>query len=284
MPMVTPLAAGNAVHMILRPPHGAVRWRILRRPVNAMAGPGDPAAAIIADNLTVPEVTDIMGLVNGTTYYYWAYFRDARGEWMDDVQVGVATPSAGYVGGDLDVQTLVRDRLDLGVQIEVQRKAIKPSPVTGQIEVLMTPFGLSDKIAFPTISVHMDSITPEVRAIGEAVMADQHKPDGGWEEHTGWLSRVTLNVVGVTDNATTRVALRRSIARVMQANLPVFASRDLQLVDFSQRDHEDTEHYNVPLFFSIGTFSCIAPSWITQDPGEIERVDVTQYEYGGFSG
>lgn len=273
-----PDPAGNAVNISVNAPRGTARWRLLRRLVDAITGPNDPAAAVIADDLTVPSATDIMNLENGQTYYYWAFFRTASGEWLPQVAKGHCTPVATYTGGGPDVQGIVRERLEAGLAIEVERKRVTVSPKTGVIEVRLAPFALADDFNPPVVSVHMDSDMPEVRGIGEAVMPDERKSGGGWNEYAGWLSRVTLNVVGVTVNPVERGKLRMAIRRVIQANMGVFASRDLQLVEFAQRDHEDAEAYNVPLYFTLGTFSCLAPTWISNNPDEVEAVEVIRID------
>jgi hypothetical protein len=273
-----PDPAGNAVNISVNVPRGAVSWRLLRRPADAISGPDDPAASLIADDLTVPSATDIMNLQNGTTYFYWGYFRGADGNWLPQVAKGHCTPASTYSGGGPDVPSLVRDRLEAGLAIEVARRAVIASPKTNKIDVLLAPFALSDNLNFPVVSVHMDSDMPEVRGIGEAVLPDEHKRSGGWNEYAGWLGRVTLNVVGVTLNPVERGRLRMAIRRIIQANMGVFASRDLQLVEFMQRDHEDSETFNAPLYFTLGTFSCLAPTWITNNPDEVEAVEVVRID------
>lgn len=272
-----PLPAGNAVQLVVQMPAGAVRYRVLRRPVDSFTGPTDPAATLAADDVTFGDVVDITGLVNGVTYYYRVYYRDAAGAWMDVVDSAVATPAATYSGGPLDVQTIVRERLELGLAEEVRRGVLKPK--TGKIDVLLAPFALADgNFAFPTVSVHLEHEVPEYRVLGETLAPDTHKPDGGWTETMGWLARTTLNVVGVSLNPTERVTLRRAIARIMRTNIPIFSSRDMNMIEFSQRDHEDTDAYQAPLYFTLGTFSCTAPAWVTDDLGEIEEVQVSSFD------
>lgn len=271
--------AGNAVNFLLAPPRGAVSWRVLRRPADAFTGPDDPAAFVVADDLTDRDVLDIIGLVNGTLYHYRIYYRDAAGAWMPVVDSAVAAPMATYKGDALDPQMLVRDRLEAGLAVEVQRGVLKPAPRAQRIEVLLAPFAVAEQTQFPVVTVHLDRDGPEVRAIGEAMEPDLHKRSGGWAETTGWLSRVSLNVVGASLNPNERLTLRRALKRIVQANLGIFAARGLNMVEFHQRDHEDAEHFNVPIYFTIGSFTCLAPAWVTDDVAEVRDVEVTAHDF-----
>jgi hypothetical protein len=276
---VSPLSAGSALQLSLAPPPGAVSWRVLRRPSPAFSGPDDPAATRVADRSREVDVTDILGLVDGVTYHYRVYYRMAGGAWMPGFDASAGTPAASYRGDDLDVQSVVRDRLELGLNNELAQKRIKPRTNAGRYEVLLAPFALADNMNFPMVTVHLDHEGSAERAIGE-VLAPDYQGDGDWTETEGWLSRITLSVVGVCLNANERLGLRRAIGRVIRANLPIFDVLGLMTVDFQQRDHEDTEHYNVPLYFSIGTFTCLAPSYVTADVAAIRAVEVQQVSIG----
>lgn len=274
--IIMPLAVGNAVQMRLAPPKGAVAWRVLRRTALPFAGPVDPGAFTVAEASNEATITDILNLENGRLYHYAVFYQDRTGAWLGQVAQASATPTASYRGDELDVQTLVRDRLDLGMKNEVLRQRIKSSAPNGKIEVTLAPFGMADKIAFPTVSVHLEHEASAERGIGEKMGPDVRNADGNWTESEGWLSRVTLQVVGVTDNPLTRIALRRALRRVIQANFPVFEAHGLMLIDFQQKDLEDT-NFNAPLYFTVGTFSCIAPAFVADDVSDIEDVDVTLF-------
>lgn len=277
---VEPLAAGNALQLTLAPPAGAVSWRVLRRPNTAFTGPDDPAATRVAEACRDTLVLDLLELLNGITYQYRVYYKDRAGAWLPGFDATPGTPAASYRGDDLDVQSVVRDRIEAGLANEVAAGRVKADRKSGQgrIEVTLAPFGLTDNLAFPTVSVHLDHDGAAERGIGETLLPDTHQDAGGWTETQGWLSRVTLNVVGVTLNPNDRMALRRAIGRVMRANLPIFDALGLMLVEFQQRDHEDAEHYNVPLYFTVGTFSCLAPAYVEADVAEIRAVEVEQVD------
>lgn len=273
--MLHALPVGNAVELVLRPPAGAWSWRIQRNATGAFAGPDTPGAARVAEECQYGTVTDIVGLVNGTQYHYRVDYQDANGAWIAGAHdTGSATPMSAFGGEPPDPQMLLRDRLELGLAEEVRRGRLKASAKTGAIDVTMAPFALSDNLAFPTVSVHIDNVAPAEHTVGAVLAPDRQITGGGWRETAGWFSRYTLNVVGVALNAGERARLRAAIARVVIANLQVFDAAGLMLPELHQRDHEDAEVYNAPLYFTIGTFVCLAPVFATGDLGEIESVDV----------
>jgi hypothetical protein len=242
--------------------------------VDSFAGPDDPAAARIADDYAGRDLLDLFGLQNGTAYHYRVFYRAAGGAWLDTQHAAVATPAATYGGDGMDPADFVRDRIQAGINVEVQRGVLRPGANSnGRIEVLSAPFAMADKAQFPCVSVHEDASEPEVHALGNVLMPDEHLTGGGWQENQGWLSRYRIAVVGASANPIERGILHRALARIVKANLGIFYARGFDLVDFGQAMHEDTER-NVPLYFSVGTFSCLAPSWITELVSEIEAVDV----------
>ena len=279
--MSQPLPAGNAAQLVLRPPKGAATWRVQRNTTGVFTGPATPGAAVVADDWGEASFVDMVGLTNGTPHHYRVDYRDAAGAWMAGKEdVATVTPMATFGGDPVDPQILLRDRLEAGLAVEVQRGTLKASAKKKQIEVLMAPFALSDNIAFPIVSVHLESLSSAERMLGETIAADRELREGGWRESEGWLARCVLNIVGVALNPGERAALRRAINRVVLANLPVLDAAGIILPDLQQRDHEDSESYNAPLFFTLGTFSCLCPVFATGDVGEIESVEVEAFTKG----
>lgn len=258
---------------------------MLRRPVDSFAGPDDPAAFLVADDFTQDGLLDVIGLVNGTTYFYRIFYRGRDDAWLPKVHSASATPQATYQGDGTDPTGFIRQRVEAGIAVEVRRKALHPSPQgNGKIEVLSAPFALGEKTQFPCVSVHHDSNAPDIRAIGNVLAPDERLRGGGWREHRGWLSRMHIGIVGVTTNPIERHSLHQALDRIVKANLPIFYAQGMDLIDFSQQQREDTASYNVPLYFTVGTFSCIAPSWISENFGEIRGLDVAAYPYGEQQG
>lgn len=273
--MLQTLPVGNAVRVFITPPAGAQIWRVLRRTADAFTGPNDVGAVVVVDESTDNVVLDVTALENGTEYFYRDYSTTNGGvTWADSGASLSTTPVADYQGDDIDAQELVRDRLILGMAVEVQRGALVPS--TGKIPVVTAPFALMDGITFPCVSVHMDSTGPAERALGEDVLNEfvDHET-GAISEAEGWLARWRIGVVGVSLNPDERIALRKAIRRVIQANLGVFDNAGLIQIQFSQSDSEENLGDNARLYRTDGVFECLSPAFVT-DAGPVV-VDVGQH-------
>lgn len=267
--LIHPISAGNALRLFITPPPGAEHWRVLRRTTDAFTGPDDATAVTVADGVTDTVVLDHgSALVNGTLYHYRPYYR-IGGFWVAGDSVS-ATPAATYQGDTVDPQTLVRERLELGLAVEVARGVL--APASGAVPVLTVPYALSSPPVFPCVSVCVDEESAAVRAVGEVPCDDEHRSGGGWVETEGWLSSTRLSVVGVSSDPTERAALRTAIGRVITANLPVFAGCGLLQVEFSQKDSEDLTRNDTPLHLVSCSFSCMTPSYISNFVDEITDV------------
>lgn len=270
--LVHPLPVGNALRLILSPPAGALFWRVLRRTDDTFSGAADTGAVRVLDDDRDNSVLDRAGLVNGTPYFYAMFAWDGAA-WSQVGDVVSATPQATYADGGPDVQAIVRERLELGLAIEVARGALQPA--SGKIPVTTAPFAHQSGITFPTVSVHHDSSVAADRSIGELMLPDHLQPDGalvtGGE---GWMARVTLNIYAVSLNPDERAALREAIRRVIQANLGVFAAEGIILPNLSQRDEEQFVENNAPLYATVGIFDCEAPAFVTDSGEPIETVTV----------
>lgn len=273
--LLQPLPIGNALRLFLTPPTGALYWRVLRRSADAFAGQDDAGAVKVADQSTDNVILDDTALVNDVPYFYRAYYWTGSAWTASETATG--TPAATYRGDDIDPLMLLRDRLTLGLAVEVKRGALKPQ--SGKIPVITAPFGMVDKITFPCVSVHLDSDSNADRALGEMLYADEHEGAGGWTETEGWLSRTQLAVVGVSLNPDERIALRLAIQRVVTGNLPVFDAHGLVQVEFSQHDTEEFVTNNTPLFITSGSFTCMAPNFIQDTVGEIRDVTASVSTY-----
>lgn len=273
---VQPLPVGNAIRLLLTPPSGALYWRVLRRTADAFTGPDDAGAVQVVDECTENAVLDTLALVNGVAYFYRAYSWNGSAWTASETVTG--TPAATYAGDTIDPQSIVRDRLQLGLAVEIARGALKPQ--SGKIPVLTAPAALQEAVTFPAVSVHLEDDSTSQRSLGEMLFSDEHQDGaGGWIETEGWLSRVTLNVVGVSLNSDERIALRQAIQRVITANLPVFDDHGLVQIEFSQRDIEQFSENNAPLYITSGVFTCMAPSYVQNTVGEITDA-VSTLTYG----
>lgn len=263
--LIQPVAAGNALRVFLQPPPGALWWRVLRRVDDAFMGESDPEALLVFEGKDKCTL-DIAQLVNGTLYYYRPYYR-VGAAWVAGNTV-TSTPNATYqqVGGD--VLSLVRERLDLGLQEEVRRGALCHDQ--GHIKVLTAP-PLFDDTAWPVVTVHLSNESPAERAVGEMVDTDE-LDDGTWTEKEGWLARTQLTIMGWSLNPDERIELRRALLRLVQANLPIFDFAGMVDIEFSQQDTEDFATHTVPIYQVLCTFSCLAPAQVASAVGVVKDV------------
>ena len=265
-------SSGNAVRLYVTPPAGAASWRVLRRTdAAAFSGPDDTGAAVVATCSIDNVILDDKALVNGTAYAYRIYYRDRGGSWVaqDDAQ---ATPAASWTSDDADPQTVLRDRLQLGLAVEVQRNNLRPQ--SGKVQVVTAPFAMVDKITFPCVSIHHDSESSSDYAVGDAFGMDALGGLGGWEETTGWLSRVNLNIAAVSLNGDERIALRRAIRRVVQANMPIFYAYGFRNIEFAMQDTESGGGDAAILFMTGGSFGCVAPAFVRTHLDPITAINV----------
>lgn len=273
--LLQPLPIGNAVRVFVTPPTGAAYWRILRRTANIFTGANDTGAVLVADACVDNSVLDIAALENGTTYF-WAVYFFVSGAWVAG-GVSSAVPAASYGSITPDPLTVVRRRVELGLAAEVKRGALKPA--SGAIRVVTAPYALPDKPDWPVVSVHVDQDAPSDRGIGEILDGPEQLVDGTWQSSEGWISAVTLGVVGISTNSDERIALRQALKRIVVGNLPVFDAAGMVQIGFSQSDEEDFESANVTLFRTVGTFTCLAPFVVTSVDQAITDVDITVTTY-----
>lgn len=276
---IRPLAAGNALQLGVSA-SGASRLRLLRRPDDAFTGPDDAAAYLVAecDVADAGEfesaVLDTHMLVNGTRYHYRLY-GEVGAAW-DLLGEGSAVPAATYGDESVDVLSLVRERLEAGLRVEVQRGTLRPKG--GAIAVLSAP-PVFEETRWPVVVVSVQNDGPQVRALGE--MLEEDETDGfDWTEHDGWLASQVVNVQGWSLNPDERIALRKALRRLVVANLPVFAAAGLQLVEFHQTDDQDFERYSAPVYITQGRFSCLAPVQVTSEVDAIDSVETTATIHG----
>jgi hypothetical protein len=267
--MILKPSAGNALRVFLQPPVGASSWRVLRKLADTFTGETDVDAAVVHDG-DERVVLDADGLVNGVTYYYRPYYL-VGSSWQAGATVS-SVPLATYDEQTPDVIRVVKERLEAGLLVELQRQNLTHE--NGAVPVFTAPpaYGAA---RWPIVSVHLTNEEPVERFIGESIVGDEFDAGGGqWTEPEGWLSRVELAVVGWSLNSDERGELRRALRRIVMANLPVFDSYGFINVTFSQQDMEDFESYEAPVYQAMCTFSCLAPVSVLSGAGVIR--DVTQ--------
>jgi hypothetical protein len=273
LPMISfaqSLAIGNAVRIVLSPPAGATRWRLLRKATDTFTGQDDPAALVVLDSKQTISAVDRQSLTNTSTYFYRLYSLTGS-TWAPSATVPV-TVTADYQEVTDDVLTMVLDRLNQGLFVELQRGKLKHP--NNRIPVL-SAFPFTKEIAWPVVTVHLSSDGSDGRGIGETLAPDEFDGDD-WEVGEGWLSRVRLDIIGWSQNAIERQSLRQAIRRVIIANLPVFDSAGMIQIDLSQSDTEEPNgDKNTVIYKSVGSFSCVAPVQIVSKQDEIIDVELT---------
>lgn len=268
--MIQPLAAGNALRIFLEVPAAAEKLRLLRKVVDLFAGFDDPSAFLVSDELGL-TVLDTTGLVNEMPYYYRAYYFVA-GTWQAADSMS-GTPVATYQDRGGDVLSLLRERLDLGLQVEVARGNLVHDE--GRIKVLTAP-PIFEETVWPLVTVHLQNESPSERGIGEILAIDSIDDDVA-SEAEGWLAGVQIIAMGWSLNPDERIELRKALRRIVVANLPVFDDAGMVEVQFSQQDTEDFGSYGVPVYQVLCTFSCTAPVLVGSDAGAILEVQVQSH-------
>jgi hypothetical protein len=246
---------GNAIRVFFVPPAGATRWRLLRKTADTFSGQDDPAAIVVYDGNDETVILDWTGLLNGTPYFYNLY------SFVDPAWLASGTKSTSALATDsdasVDVLSVVRERIDLGLQVEVARGKLQHKD--GRIPVLTAP-PLYENTNWPVVTVHVNSDASSERGLGEIISNDVYNDDEEWESAEGWLSRWSIGIQGWSLNPDERIALRKAIKRVVIGNLSVFDNAGMLQIDLSQQDAEEFERYSAPVYQTVGTLTCLAPS------------------------
>ena len=262
------LPVGNALRVLLTPPAGAVKWRLLRKLADDFAGHDDPDAALIYEGDDLRNILDTESLVNGTPYYYREYALVVAA-WAASPTVSSTPIARGALGGP-DPLTLVRERLELAL-----REAVAAGRLThelGYIPCLTAPPQFEDA-RWPLVTVHLDSDRPQVRGIGEIVAPDFLDGEE-WQSSEGWLADTRLQIVGWSLNPDQRIALRLAIKAGILGNLSVFDEAGLTQIDTAQSDIEDFERYGAPVYQTVCSLSCLAPSVFVGPDGTPVDIEV----------
>lgn len=266
---IQPLAAGNALRVFIDPPANAVSWRLLRKDADTFTGQDDVAAVVVMDGDERIAV-DAVRLANSVPAFYRVYA--FNGSAWTAGETKSATPLASYKEVTTDVLQFVRERLDVGLQVEVARGTLKAP--AGHIQVLTAP-PVYEASRWPVVSVHLDNDASAERGLGEQLESDSYSSStDSWTETEGWLADVQLTVMGWSLNPDQRIELRKALRRIIIANLPIFDSIGMVRVNLSQRDGEDFTSYEAPVYQAICTLSCEAPVLVANDIDTIHEVDV----------
>lgn len=272
MGMITfmqPLSAGSSFRIIVSMPFGATRYRLLRRTDADFAGADDAGAFPVYEG-RLHCIIDAIGMVDGTEYFYLDYHY-INGQWQAGPRVMAGTPSAFYRGNSVNVQDILRYRLEMGLIEELKRGTLKHQ--TNRIPVLVASPAF-DETRWPLVTIHVAMDASQERYLGEVLNTDEFNEVADvWDDDEGWLSRWQVAVIGWSKNADERKALREALKRIVVANLPIFDSEGMLNVEFSQQDVDDFVNYGSPVYESVGTLSCLARTAVTSAVSPIREVN-----------
>lgn len=265
--LIQPLSVGNALRILISPPNNAARWRLLRRDAEDFSGPDDPLALRVYEG-TEKAVTDYRGLLNGEQVFYQLYVL-ANGVWSAAGAVASAVPGATMEDLGVDVISLLRDRLEAGFKVYVDRGDIRHD--RGFVPVMKASPQV-EEAPLPLVTVHLQNAAMEVRGVGEVAGLDCYDEEADlWLSLEGGFDRVTATIVCWSINSDLRLIMRKALRAILQSNLPVFDAAGLVTPSWSMQDMEDYQTYQVPMFQTVCTFDCLAPASVQSTTPPIEN-------------
>lgn len=256
--MIQTLPIGNALRVFLQPTAGAIVWRVLRKGSDAFSG-HDDATALIAYEGDEKIFIDTVALTNEVMAFYRAYYSVDGTTWTASATAH-ATPVAAYADYTTDVMSVVRDRIEAGMLVEIQRGELTSE--IGYIQVFTAPPSLERDLRFPLVTIHLESESSSgERGIGDNISGDEFDPVGfAWIESEGWLATVRLQFIGWSLNSDERINLRKALRRIVIANMAVFSGYGFEQIDFEQSDVDAVSgEFGAPMYQVMNTFTCIAP-------------------------
>lgn len=255
--IVQPLIAGNALRLFIEPPAGAVAWRVLRKASDAFASESDPTA-LVAYEGSERVFVDAMALPNDVMAFYRPFYTPDGAVWVAGATAH-GTPAATYQEQTTDVMSFMRDRLEAGLKVEVERGNLMAD--LGYIQVYTASPTLERDQQMPLVTVHLENEEPDTRALGEDIGGDLYDQIAdNWQESEGWLASVRLTLIGWSLNGDERIELRKAIRRVILANLPVFSDKGWLQPELNMQDVDAVSgEYPAHIFQVMCSFSCSAP-------------------------
>lgn len=271
----SPLPIGNAVKVLLAPPDGTVRFRLLRKTTNSFTGWDDTAAGVVLDSddtgLGQTAAIDSTALTNGTAYFYAEFSTLDGATWVQSDVISV-TPASAYTVAGPDYMALIRDRVELALNAALP--AFLPTH-TGKFQVLTAP-PTYDNAKWPVVTVHLQSDANSDDAIGQVIASDVFSQSAdNWTESDGWLSEFRVHVIGWSLNPDLRITLRKLIKAAILGNVSVFNAAGIVNMTLSESDVEDFETYNAPVYQAVATIGGIAPFAVTSTEAAIDDVTVS---------
>ena len=256
--MIQPLPIGNALRVFMQPPAGSVIWRVLRKDSNSFSGASD-ASAVVAYEGDEKIFVDAAFLINEVMAFYKPFYSVDGVVWTaGDVASG--TPSSTYEDYTTDVLQVVRERIEAGLLVEIQRGNLVNE--IGYIQVFTAPPSLERDLRFPLVTIHLENESSSgERAIGDNISGDEFDPVGfAWVQSEGWLANVRLTFIGWSLNSDERIELRKALRRIVVGNLALFSDKGMEQIDFDQSDVDSVSgEFGAPMYQVMNTFTCLAP-------------------------
>jgi hypothetical protein len=243
------LPIGNAVSIHLT---ADSEWRLVR---SLSLAPGAAFQVIDAGEAGVSVVIDSDNLLNGQSYCY-TLLVSSGGEWVADGEGICVSPSVTVDSVAVDPLSIVRERIAAAITADISSGRLHHKD--GRVRVLNAPPQF-ENVNFPVIVCQLVADEPDLRGLGD-MFPDLIGSDGVFEEFSGWLSRVTINIGGWSLNPDQRIALRHAIKRAIIGNLPVFHAAGLNEVAVSFSDSDDFNSFDAPVYTTMARFTCLAPS------------------------
>lgn len=276
--MVQPLYVGNALRLFLEPPAGATSWRVYRKASDTFTGMDDPSALLVHDGNDKVFV-DAHFLQNEVMAFYKPWYSADGGVTWTPGPASSGTPRPAYTDHSPDVLGVLRDRLEAGLKIECDRGNFAAE--LGYIQVYTAPPSLERDLRFPVVTLHLETESPEDRAIGENITGDENDMIGvDWSHSDGWWARTVIHAVGWSLNSDERIELRKAIRRLIVANLSVFSEVGIEQVSITQQDIDAVNgEYPSPIYQVMTMFSCVAPVRVAGAEPSILDVAVSGYGF-----
>jgi len=256
--MIQPLPIGNALRVFMQPPAGSVIWRVLRKDSNSFSGASD-ASAVVAYEGDEKIFVDAAFLINEVMAFYKPFYSVDGVVWTaGDVASG--TPSSTYEDYTTDVLQVVRERIEAGLLVEIQRGNLVNE--IGYIQVFTAPPSLERDLRFPLVTIHLENESSSgERAIGDNISGDEFDSVGfAWVQSEGWLANVRLTFIGWSLNSDERIELRKALRRIVVGNLALFSDKGMEQIDFDQSDVDSVSgEFGAPMYQVMNTFTCLAP-------------------------
>lgn len=287
-----PLTFGGAVKLSWVNPidAGFDHVRVIRKTAPGFSGPNDPSATVIytgpgmasdpeesvfapsADPARARSILDTVRVEWATTYYYAVYAMDQAEADVSAAALVTAITTLQTEFEEVDVIGSLIPFLDAYFRRQIAAGLLKVRSAVTEIPVVDGP-PLMDTVKLPTVSLHLESDTPKGYTIGD-VVHDLDQEGDQIVSREGYLSGVTVSIVGWTDNPETRRGLYRCMKGAMVAAKPFLDTLGMQNMQVSGSYLEEFESYEFPAFMARLTLQgdLVTSIRATNDIGVIQQI------------